>query len=200
MSKKELSEFEPYLDFWLEGQRRGFAGDLPREKLPDSSKIVVFRKHPLVYVDRWYGSDLGGGQTILYSESGRSEFPLSVIEGTPMHVKPIARLGYSGQINRRFHLEELLPLGNFSLDILSQSDIIWTFLKSALSQVTRERPLRGPVNFENQNFPGLKYRSLERERTLGREEIIHVDDPDNPLYEGNYDFTLIKKKLEDRLE
>ncbi len=54
-----IKEFEPYLDFWLEGQRKGFAGDLPRTRLEDGSKMVFFHKHLLLYIDRWYGSDLG---------------------------------------------------------------------------------------------------------------------------------------------
>ncbi|MEK6936612.1 MAG: hypothetical protein AABW58_00915 [Nanoarchaeota archaeon] len=196
-----IKEFEHYLDFWLQGQRKGFAGDLPRTRLEDGSKIVFLRKHPLLYVDRWYGSDSGGGQTILYKSIGMqdSESPLKIIEGTPTSVIPIARLGYSGEIVRRFTEEEMEKLRKTFGDT-SQSDIIWRVLKAALSKVERERPLRGPGQVIFIEFPGFKYISEEKHsgdnRIIGEEIISFAG---NSCFSGNYDFALIKKNLEDKL-
>src|SRR3989344_2931106 len=195
-------EFEPYLDFWLEGQKKGFAGDLPRTKLPDGSKRVVLFNKPvlqadLLYVDRWYGSDLGGGQTILYHlpETTHPIFDFSNFEG-----KPIARLGYSGEIVRRFTKEEMKNLEEVFGSSISQSDIIWKVLKSALSKVTKERPLRGPGRVSFSEFPAFCYLSEEKRagenRIVGDEEITFFG---IPCFLGNYDFTLIKKNLEDKL-
>lgn len=195
-----IPEFEPYLDFWLEGQRKGFAGDLPREKLPDGSKIVTLKKGDFLYVDRWYGSDIGGGQTILYKglETADDE-KVTLIINTG---KPIARLGYSGEIVRRFTEEELKELRKVFGDV-SQSDIIWKVLKSALSQVSKERFLRGPNHFQFPEFPDFLYCSNEKQdgnnRVVGIEDITLLR-ADVPLcFVGSYDFTLIKKNLEDRL-
>ena len=193
--KSGLSEFEPYLDFWLEGQKKGFAGNLPREKAPDGSKFVILRNGNLLYVDRWYGSDLGGGQTILY-KLDITEDPEKVILGTPISGKPIARLGYSGQIVRRFSVKEKEILARTFRDI-PQSDIIWKVLKSSLSQVNRERPFRGPDYFE---YAGdFVYESNEEKLISGidgKERIYHLG---RPVFVGSYDFTLIKNNLEDRL-
>jgi len=204
------SEFEPYLDFWLEGQKKGFAGNLPRIKLQNSSKMVALYKHPLLYVDNWYGSDSGGGQTMLYllSETWKSDNPLQIV-GTP-----IARLGYSGRIIRKLdghELEDLLRatllndrlrenISELSLHS-SQSEIIWVLLKDALSQVSRERPFRGPEYYDYgwNDVPEIRYRSEESgdiSRTIGR-EIIDIGRRD--VFLGNYDFVLIKKNLEDNL-
>ena len=195
-----IHEFEPYLDFWLEGQRKGFAGDLPREKLPDDSKFVLLRKGKLLYIDRWYGSDIGGGQTILYDDA--LDNPEKIIFGTPASGKPIARLGYSGEIIRRFTEDELKELRKVFCDI-SQSNIIWRVLKSALSQVSRKRFLRGPIFYQFPEFPDFIYCSKDRQegnnRIIGSEDIS-MPRKDSPLcFIGDYDFTLIKRNLEDRL-
>jgi len=204
------SEFEPYIDFWLEGQRQGFAGNLPRIKLQNGSKMVALYKHPLLYVDNWYGSDLGGGQTMLYllSETWKSDNPLQIV-GTP-----IARLGYSGRILRRIDNQELEDLCRATLlndrlrekiNQLSlhsfQSEIIWVLLKDALSQVSRERPFRGPEYYDYgwNKMPEIRYMSEESggiSRTVGK-EIIDIGR--RGVFLGNYDFILIKKNLEDRL-
>jgi len=85
---------DQFWEFWVKGQQQGFAGKLPRIKLPDGSKITVLYEHPLIYTDRWYGSDSGGGQTLVHVLRWQwdERQPLS-INGTPL-----ARMGYSGQV------------------------------------------------------------------------------------------------------
>jgi hypothetical protein len=203
-------EFEKHLDFWLKGQKLGFAGvkpvptdnitdamfNLTRKKLPDGSKIVALREHPhslsRLYVDRWYGSDMGGGQTTLYilTSPWNPEKPLD-ITGTP-----IARLGYSGQIVQRIHdkdLNEYLEAFN-----ITQSEMVWKVLKSALSKVSKDRPFRGPEQYVHP-FPHWVYQSKEEgdmNRTVGHE---FIRDHSSVIFKGNYDFTLIKQNLEDAL-
>lgn len=191
-----IPEFEPYLDFWLDGQRQGFAGHLPRIKLSDGSKMVVLPKDNLVYIDRWYGSDLGGGQTLLYEVIE----PWNIDKPTEIEGVAKARLGYSGEIVRRFTEEEMKNLVGVFGKTMSQSDIIWRVLKSALSKVNKERPLRGPGQFTFREFPAFQYNSEEKDlgdnRLVGEENIFFQG---SPCFVGNYDFTLIKKNLEDRL-
>lgn len=188
----------------MQGQKRGFAGDLPRTKLPDGSKLVALCDYPRLYIDRWYGSDWGGGQTMLYvlSEPWSPENPLQIVG------KPVARLGYSGQITRRFRESEIEDIrkvfGN-----MSQSEIVWMVLKRALSHVNEERPFRGPDHYNYPELPAFEY--------WHRISYISTEDtcPENPLtrvrgeerisfrkwtvFSGSYDFVLIKRKIEDKL-
>ena len=192
-----LTEFEPHLDFWLKGQKQGFAGKLPRIKLPDGSKMIALCEHPRLYVDRWYGSDLGGGQTILYilSELWRESNPLNIVG------MPIARLGYSGQIVKRIDDEKMNEKMGAGKE---QSEVVWNVLKSALSQVSRERPFRGPAYYLYPNeLPRWVYRSQETgdfNYTVGHESIVYLGKKSNlVVFEGSYDFTLIKKNIEDKM-
>lgn len=193
-----MNEFAKYLDFWVEGQKQGFAGALPRIKLPNGSKMVAHYRHPLLYVDNWYGSDLGGGQTLLYklSEAWMPERPFHI------YGVPIARQGYSGHIVKRFSEAEAAQLREIFGD-LSQSDIVWKVLKSALAQVSRERPFRGPKLYFYPECRDLFYTSSEPgnpERTAGREDIYFRSGvAERHLFRGGYDFVLIKKNLEDEL-
>jgi len=186
------NEFEKYLDFWVEGQKQGFAGELPRKQLTDGSKVVALHKHPLLYVDHWYGSDIGGGQTTLHilTSPWNPEKPLDIV-GTP-----IARLGYGGQIVQRIHDKDL----NEYLEAYSitQSEMVWKVLKAALSKVSKDRPFRGPEQYVHP-FPHWVYQSKEEgdmNRTVGH-EFIH--DHSSVIFKGNYDFSLIKKNFEDAL-
>jgi len=194
------SEFDNYLDFWLEGQREGFAGNLERIKLPNGSKMVTLYNSELrwLYVDHWYGADLGGGQTILYV-AAEPWNPSSRIVGTP-----VARLGYSGQIIERFTPEEMEDIGKFFGDI-PQSEVIWKELKAALSQVTPERPFRGPDWHEYPGFPHLYYSSNTQQNEDMSSAIIEEqigfrkEEWCKTHFVGHADFTLIKKNLEDSL-
>jgi len=196
-----FTEFGRYLDFWVKGQKQGYAGETPEIiKLPDGSKYVSLYEHPLLHFDRWYGSDLGGGQTILYvlSEPWDSENPLCIV-GTP-----VARLGYSGEITTRFSSSglEILNAKKTFKGVSSVSDIVWKVLKSALSQVSRERPLRGPEFYRYPECGDFVYTSKERRsigRIIGEEKVTFEGYGLINLFQGNYDCTLIKKNLGDSL-
>ncbi len=195
-----LSEFEPYLDFWLECQRKGFSGDSPRKKSPDGSKHVTLREGNLLYVDSWYGSDIGGGQTVLYKDVVAD--PAPKLAFPKQSLQPIARLGYSGEIVRRFTEEEMEYLKPVFGD-MSQSEIVWKVLKSALSKVSKERFLRGPRSYIFPVFSDFLYSAEESQdgdnRIRGAEDIILDRSEDRIVFVGTYDFTLIKNNLEDRL-
>ena len=94
--------FKRYMDIWLAGQRNGYAGTGKWTKLPDGSEMVAYPQSDLLYVDRWCGSDVGGGQTVLYklSEPWNPGLP-EKISGIPL-----ARMGYSWNIVRRFSKQE----------------------------------------------------------------------------------------------
>jgi len=203
-----MPEFEKYLDFWVEGQKRGFAGELPRIKLTNGSKMVALQNYPLLYVDNWYGSDLGGGQTSLYvlSEPWNLDDALKNPDNALKIVgTPIAILGYSGEIVSRLPYSEMNFIKKLDVfrNISSESDIVWKVLKAALSQVSRERPLRGPVYYRYPECQNLVYQSKERcymKRTIGNEFIIFDSNfSKGLLFKGNYYFTLVKKRLEDTL-
>ena len=111
---------------------------------------------------------------------------------------PLARMGYSGQIAGRLMMDDLERLTQVFGEI-PQSDLVWRFLKQALSCVTLERPLRGPTCFVSPTFPGFAYVSVEEgnmHHTVGKEGITYQG---TLLFKGAYDFTIIKKNLEDTL-
>ena len=164
-----FKEFEPYLDFWVEGQKQGFAGQLPRIKNPDGSKMVVLSQGNLLYLDRWFGSDIGGGQTLLYelTQQWNPEKPLEIVGNAK------AKLSYSGEIIRRFTEEELVFLRQF-YPTQSHSDIIWSVLKKALSQVSRERPFRGPKFFIDDRLHSYKSKEEKRQNGIIGQETINL--------------------------
>lgn len=198
-----FQEFAPYLDFWVKGQKNGFAGNLERIKLSDGSKLVFLHEHPLLYVDQWYGADLGGGHAILYNVT---EFEVTEDPSNPLRIvgTPVARLAYTGRITGRFSEQEMQDFRPTFGDI-PQSEIIWKVLKSALGQVNRKRPFRGPEHYEYPEFPRLYYMDREwinPETASGQEFILlrkGTEVGGTAHYEGSYDFVFIKKNLEDKL-
>lgn len=194
---------EEFLDMWVEAKRNGYAGDLERIKLPDGSKMVIYGdRSSWIYIDRWYGSDLGGGQEILWM----LEKPYDLNSRNPAHPvgTPICRMSYSGRVVRRFskeEIKELSPVFGGTKAERYQSDILWEILKLALSQVTKERPFRGPEYFPHPLTPKLVYTShdiigLPPIRVVGSESILFNN---IQCFEGVYDFIIIKKDFEDKL-
>lgn len=198
-----FQEFESYLDFWVKGQKNGFAGNLERIELSDGSKFVYLHEHPLLYVDQWQGADLGGGLTSLYKVK-QFDVVKNPVNQVIIVGEKVAKLGYSGRITGRFNEQEMQNMKPVFGDI-PQSEIIWRVLKSALRQVTRERPLRGPEYYKYPEFPGLQYMSREFVTPVSADghEFIFLDKgifrEQTAYFDGVYDFTLIKRNLEDEL-
>lgn len=204
------TNFDEFKHLWIEGQRQGFAGSLDKTEMPDGSSVVGLAENGLLYLDHWHGSDVGGGQTLIYKlEDFDRNTSWTWNPMHPLNVRgaAIARMGYSGSIVRRFTEEEMTVLSR-EYGNMSQSKIVWDFLMQNLRNVNENYPYRGQSEVKHDRVPSLTYNShhnfvpfdsfknLESQNRVAKgEEYICYNGI--PVFAGNFDFCITKQNLEE---
>jgi hypothetical protein len=112
-------------EFIVEGKKSCYAGDCDHMLLPDGSKLLTFQKGNFFYEDNYAG---------FYQAPGRELVKWKTEDG-----QRIWQMTYSGGMLSEFWGNEKIAEETFE------------FLRKALSQITPEKPFRGPRLFQDRD-------------------------------------------------
>ena len=158
-------------DFIVRGKKNSYASGKEPERLPDGSERMIFKDGIWHYEDIWEGTNQGMGSERVWASQYQK---YSSEENSPT----IWRMDYMWSI---------MP---FCINYRGYIKQIFSFLKKSLSQVTPERPLRGPEHYREGDFGYQSRVNGDIRRFDGSERIISFD----IVYIGNFHGGLLIRK------
>lgn len=140
-------DLQELAEFLVKAKKNAYAGEGEEKRLPDGSKLLVFRKGDFYYEDNYAGSYQAPGNEIVrwQREDGQR----------------IWQMSYSGGMLPKFWGDEKL------------SHLTFEFLKDALMQVNSKSPFRGLKIYGGIDFIYKAKVKGDIQRFLGKEEIIN---------------------------
>ncbi|MDO8528421.1 MAG: DUF5680 domain-containing protein [Nanoarchaeota archaeon] len=158
--KVKLGKLEVNLDrlaeFIADAKKSCYAGNGKKDRAEDGSKVLTFQGEDFHYTDNYDG---------FYQAPGSE-----IVRWKKKDGQRIWQMSYSGGMLPIYEGDEKLAKSTFK------------FLKEVLSQVTPERPFRGPAGAEDSRFSysDILFGNSSLKRFSGREEIrdYQVDEKD----------------------
>jgi len=143
--------------FLCEAKKKGYAaGDkaITRQE-SNGSKTIKYEKGLWRYEDNYFGGNpFGGREVVLFTE------------------KPVLIINYYGSVLKPYSQNK------------EKTQLVFSFLKEALSNVIEERPFRGPFEYGKEEMVYFDKSDGNISDFYGK-EIIY-DGPDNLVYEAHY--------------